>query len=145
MAKELVVRRSLTIKAPASRVWEILTGPEHTKKYMFGCEAVSDWTIGSPLIWKGAADGVIYVKGQLLALEKERLFKFTTFDPNSGIDDAPSNYTTVTIELTPGNGSTGLSITQGDFAGMADGNNRLMSAEAGWDMVLPKLKEMAEL
>jgi len=145
MAKELVVRRSLTIKAPASRVWEILTDPEHTKKYMFGCEAVSDWTIGSPLIWKGAADGVIYVKGQLLALEKERLFKFTTFDPNSGIEDAHSNYTTVTIELTPGNDSTGLSITQGDFAGMADGENRFMSTEAGWDMVLPKIKEMAEL
>ena len=145
MAKDLVVRRSLTIKAPASRVWEILTDPEHTKKYMFGCEAVSDWTIGSPLIWKGAKDGVIYVKGQLLALDKEKLFEFTVFDPNSGIEDAPSNYTTVTIELTPENGSTALSITQGDFAGMADGNNRFMSAEAGWDIVLPKIKEMAEL
>ena len=145
MAKDLVVRRSLTIKAPASRVWEILTDPEHTKKYMFGCEAVSDWTIGSPLIWKGARDGVIYVKGQLLALDQEKLFQFTAFDPNSGIEDAPSNYTTVTIELTPENGSTALSITQGDFAGMADGNNRFMSAEAGWDIVLPKIKEMAEL
>ncbi|HSC35678.1 MAG TPA: SRPBCC domain-containing protein [Thermodesulfobacteriota bacterium] len=145
MAKELVVRRSLTIKAPASRVWEILTDPEHTKKYMFGCEAISDWKPGSPLIWKGAKDGVIYVKGQLLALDQEKLFRFTVFDPNSGIEDVPSNYTTVTIELTPGNGSTVLSITQGDFAGMADGNNRFMSAEAGWDMVLPKIKETAEL
>ena len=145
MAKDLVVRRSLTIKAPASRVWEILTDPEHTKKYMFGCEVISDWKIGSPLLWKGAKDGVIYVKGQLLALDQEKLFQFTVFDPNSGIEDAPSNYTTVTIELTPENGSTVLSITQGDFAGMADGNNRFMSAEAGWDIVLPKIKEMAEL
>lgn len=145
MAKELVVRRSLTIKAPASRVWEILTDPEHTKKYMFGCEAISDWKPVSPLIWKGAKDGVIYVKGQLLALDQEKLFRFTVFDPNSGIEDVPSNYTTVTIGLTPGNGSTVLSITQGDFAGMADGNNRFMSAEAGWDMVLPKIKETAEL
>jgi uncharacterized protein YndB with AHSA1/START domain len=145
MVKELVVRRSLTIKAPAPRVWEILTDPEHTKKYMFGCEVISDWKIGSPLLWKGAKDGVIYVKGNLLALDKEKLFEFTVFDPNSGIEDAPSNYSTVTIELTPGNGSTALSVTQGDFAGMADGNNRFMSTEAGWDMVLPKIKEMAEL
>ena len=144
MAKELVVKRSLNIKAPARRVWEILTDPGHTQKYMFGCEVVSDWKIGSALLWKGASDGVIYVKGNLLRLEKEKLFEFTVFDPNSGIEDVPSNYSTVTIELTPGNGGTLLSVTQGDFAGMADGKNRFMSAEAGWDVVLPKIQEMAE-
>ena len=144
MAKELVVKKSLTIKAPTSRVWEILTDPGHTTKYMFGCEVVSDWKIGSPLLWKGAADGVIYVKGNLLELDMERLFRFTTFDPNSGMEDVPSNYSTVTIELTPVDGGAALSVTQGDFAGMADGKNRFMSAEAGWDMVLPKIKEIAE-
>ena len=144
MTKELVVKRSSNIKAPASRVWEILTDPEHTKKYMFGCEVISDWKIGSPLLWKGAKDGIVYVKGRLLTLDKEKLFEFTVFDPNSGIEDVPSNYSTVTIELTPENGKTALSVTQGDFAGMADGKNRFMSAEAGWDMVLPKIKEMAE-
>lgn len=145
MAKELVIRRSLTIKAPASRVWEILTDPEHTKKYMFGCEVISDWEIGSPLLWRGVKDGVIYVKGILLALDRERLFKFTVFDPNSGIEDTPSNYTTVTINLTAGNGSTTLSVTQGDFAGVVNGKSRLADAETGWDLALPKIKETAEL
>jgi len=144
MAKELVVRRSIEIKVPAARIWEILTDPGHTVKYMFGCEVVSDWNIGSPLIWRGAADGVVYVKGSLLALEKEKLFSFTVFDPNAGIEDTPSNYTTVVIELNAGNGSTTLTVTQGDFTGMADAENRLMSTEAGWDMVLPKIKELAE-
>jgi uncharacterized protein YndB with AHSA1/START domain len=144
MTNDLVVRRSLEIKAPAPRVWDILTGPEHTKKYMFGCEVVSDWTPGSPLIWRGAADGIVYVKGSLVRLEKERLFEFTVFDPNAGIEDIPANYTTVSMELAAGSGSTILSVTQGDFTGMADGENRFMSAEAGWDMVLPKIKEMAE-
>jgi uncharacterized protein YndB with AHSA1/START domain len=144
MANELIVKRSLEIKAPASRVWDILTDPEHTKKYMFGCEVFSDWKPGSTLIWKGAADGIVYVKGNLVRLEKEKLFEFTVFDPNAGIDDIPANYTTVTIELTPENSSTTLTVTQGDFAGMADGENRFMSAEAGWDMVLPRIKEMAE-
>ncbi len=145
MAKELVIRRSLTIKAPASRVWEILTDPEHTKKYMFGCEVISDWEIGSPLLWRGVKDGVIYVKGILLVLDRERLFKFTVFDPNSRIEDVPSNYTTVTIELTPVGGSTALSVTQGDFAGVVNGKSRLADAETGWDLTLPKIKETAEL
>jgi uncharacterized protein YndB with AHSA1/START domain len=144
MTNDLVVRRSLEIKAPESRVWDILTDPEHTKKYMFGCEVVSDWTPGSPLIWRGAADGIVYVKGSLVRLEKERLFEFTVFDPNAGIEDIPANYTTVSMELAAGSGSTILSVTQGDFTGMADGENRFMSTEAGWDMVLPKIKEMAE-
>ena len=144
MTNELIVRRSIEIKAPARRIWEILTDPEHTKKYMFGCEIVSDWDIGSPLIWRGAADGVVYVKGDLLALVKEKLFSFTVFDPNAGIEDAPSNYTTVVMEIIPGGDSTTLTVTQGNFTGMADAENRFMSTEAGWDMVLPKIKELAE-
>jgi uncharacterized protein YndB with AHSA1/START domain len=144
MTNELIVRRSIEIKAPARRIWEILTDPEHTKKYMFGCEVVSDWNIGSPLIWRGAADGIVYVKGDLLALVKEKIFSFTVFDPNAGIEDVPSNYTTVIIELIPGDGSTTLTVTQGNFTGMADGENRFLSTEAGWDMVLPRIKELAE-
>jgi uncharacterized protein YndB with AHSA1/START domain len=144
MSIGLIVRRSLEIKATTSRVWEVLTEPEHTKKYMFGCELISDWTPGSPLIWRGAADGIVYVKGNLISLDEEKLFEFTVFDPNAGIEDVPANYSTVIIELIPGDGFTTLIVTQGDFAGMADGENRFLSAEAGWDMVLPKIKEMAE-
>lgn len=144
MAKKLIVEKSIEIKAPASKIWEVLTNPEHTKKYMFGCEVISDWEVGSPLLWKGAGDGIIYVKGNLLKLDSEKLFQFTVFDPNSGIEDIPSNYSTVTIELAPGNGITNLSMTQGDFGAMPDGQNRFLSAEAGWDIVLPKIKEMAE-
>jgi uncharacterized protein YndB with AHSA1/START domain len=144
MSIGLIVRRSLEIKATTSRVWEVLTEPEHTKKYMFGCEVISDWTPGSPLIWRGAADGIVYVKGNLISLDEEKLFEFTVFDPNAGIEDVPANYSTVIIELIPGDGFTTLIVTQGDFAGMADGENRFLSAEAGWDMVLPKIKEMAE-
>ncbi len=144
MANELVIKRSIDIKAPASKVWETLTDPEHTKKYMFGCEVISDWKIGSPIEWKGASDGVVYVKGKLLALDEEKLFKFTVFDPNSGIDDVPSNYTTVSMVLTPGDGLTTLSVMQGDFSGMINGESRFIDAETGWDLALPKLKEAAE-
>src|SRR5215469_13260190 len=51
---------SIHIDAPASRVWQVLTDSAYTKRYMFGCEIASDWSIGGPFDWKGAADGVIY-------------------------------------------------------------------------------------
>ena len=34
---------TVTINAPASRVWEALMDPELIKQYLFGAEIVSDW------------------------------------------------------------------------------------------------------
>ena len=92
---------------------------------------------------EGAADGIVYVKGNLLKIEKEKLLQFTVFDPNMGIEDVPSNYSTVTFELSS-NSYTMLSVTQGDFAKMAESEKRYNDTVAGWDSVFPKIKELAE-
>ena len=42
---QLNVKNSIRIEATADRVWDALTNPEQTKKYMFGCETVSDWQV----------------------------------------------------------------------------------------------------
>ncbi|HUB59319.1 MAG TPA: SRPBCC domain-containing protein, partial [Puia sp.] len=67
MSQPLLITNSIRIHAPASKVWNALTNPQETKKYMFGCEALSDWKEGSPLIWKGNFNGVelIAVKGTI--------------------------------------------------------------------------------
>ena len=36
------IESSIHIDAPASRVWKVLTDAEYTRRYMFGCEIVSD-------------------------------------------------------------------------------------------------------
>ncbi len=84
MEKALMVESSITINAPPSRVRETLTNPSLTRKYMFDCEALSDWKPGSPLEWKGAVDGKVYVKGKVIEVEEERLLRYTVFDPNGG-------------------------------------------------------------
>ena len=50
---ELIVKKSIKINSSASKVWQVLTNPELTKQYMFGCEIISDWKVGSPVIWRG--------------------------------------------------------------------------------------------
>ncbi len=142
--KELVVKKSIEINSTPSKVWEIITNPAYTKQYMFGCELLSDWKIGSSVIWKGSADGKVYVKGNLLKIEPNKFLQFTVFDPNMGIEDMPSNYATVTYELSSETNHTKLSVSQGDFAGMAEGEKRYSETNAGWDMVFPKMKELAE-
>lgn len=46
----LFIKNTITINAPITKVWDALINPEQTKKYMFGCEAVSDWKVGSSLL-----------------------------------------------------------------------------------------------
>ncbi len=145
---ELVIRNNILIEAPAEKVWEALTAPEMTKKYMYGCEAISDWKIGSELVWKGVFDGteMVAVKGNVTALEKDRLLSYTAFDPNGTIPDIPENYTTVTYRLSPQDGKTMLEVTQGDFANVADGERRYKDATAdgGWQPILEAIRSLAQ-
>ena len=53
MSQNLIATASITIKAPASKVWNALVDPKAIQQYMFGTNAVSDWREGSPIGWKG--------------------------------------------------------------------------------------------
>lgn len=144
--KELVIKKTITLNAEVSKVWEALTNPELTKQYMFGSEIVSEWKVGCPVIWKGVSDGkeIVFVKGTIVNIKPGRLLQFTTFDPNAKYEDMPSNYTTVTYELSQEREQTLLSVTQGDFAGVADGEKRYKESLGGWDFALNGLKELVE-
>ncbi|WP_350340168.1 SRPBCC domain-containing protein [Paraflavitalea speifideaquila] len=67
MSQPLFVKNVVTINAPAATVWDALVNPVQTKKYMFGCETVSDWQPGSSLEWIGEYEGkaMVFVKGIL--------------------------------------------------------------------------------
>ena len=99
--KPLVVKSIITINAPALKVWDALVNPEQTKKYMFGCETVSDWQPGSPLLWKGSYEGweMIFVKGIVLDIRPAAFLKYTVIDPHAPMEDIPENYLNVTFEL----------------------------------------------
>ena len=149
MADELIVKSDITINAPIEHVWDALTNPEQTKKYMFGCEAISDWKVDSPLLWKGTWEGneMVFVKGNIVQIEPKTFLAYTTFDPNSALDDLPENYVTVTYKLTETNRQTHLSVTQGDFATVADGERRYTETYnngEGWNPILTEIKKLVE-
>lgn len=147
---ELLVKSEITIEAPASKVWDILTNPSQTKKYMFGCEAISDWKPGSPLVWKGDYEGreMIFVKGTIVYIEPRKSLVYTTIDPNSAtVEDRDENYLTVTYDLAENDGKTVLGVTQGDFSNVADGEARYKEAYnngKGWEPILVQIKKLAE-
>jgi uncharacterized protein YndB with AHSA1/START domain len=144
--KKLKVKKSITLNAEVAKVWEALTKPEMTKKYMFGTEVISDWKVGSPILWKGTSqgEGKILVKGSIEKIEVGKLLQFTTFDLNAKYTDVPSNYVQATYELTPKLGKTVLSVTQGDYSRVKDGKKRFTDADGGWDQALNALKAFIE-
>ena len=149
MSNPLIVKDTITIKRSAPAVWDMLTNPAQTKRYMFGCEALSDWKPGSPLLWKGNFNGVelVAVKGIVKKIDPPRLLVYTAIDPNnSAIPDIADNYLTVTCELEEEEGATRLTISQGDYNTVADGANRYNHTVSGggWAPLLVEIKKLVE-
>lgn len=143
----LIISNKITVVASKTDVWEALTNPNLTKSYMYNCEAISTWELGDALIWKGAEDGVVYVKGHVTAFDVEQKLGFTVFDPNqSGYPDIPKNYLETVYTLEAQGENTLISVTQGDYSKADDGIKRYEHSlsEGGWDHTLQALKKLLE-
>ena len=144
----MIIKEKVLFKAGPVQVWDLLINPVMTRQYMFGCELLSDWKIGSPVHWKGQTeDGqeVVYVAGKVLEFEEGRKVTSTTFDPNSGMADIPQNHVNLTYELSEVPEGTLLTITQGDFSEAENGRQRYEESKSGWQaMVIPLMKKLLE-
>lgn len=149
MEKLLIVKSEILIDAFAPAVWDTLVNPQKTKIYMFGCETVSDWKVGSELLWRGEYEGkeMVFVKGKILEIEPDKLLKYTVIDPFASYPDIPENYLNVTYELSEHGLQTTLTVTQDGFETAAEGEKRYKDTYnngEGWDPILIQIKEVAE-
>jgi uncharacterized protein YndB with AHSA1/START domain len=150
MKTELIVENTILINAPIAVVWDALVNPEQTKRYMFGCETVSNWQVGSPLLWRADYEGkeMVFVKGYIVAIEAPTVLIYSTFDPNNTeMEDKIENYLNVTYRLSEENGQTRLYVSQGDFSTVAQGEKRyaeVYNNGDGWNPVLVLIKKMLE-
>jgi uncharacterized protein YndB with AHSA1/START domain len=150
MAKPLIIKNTIVINASAAEVWDALVNPKQTKKYMFGCEAISNWKVGDPLLWKGQHEGkeIVFVKGYIQDIQPEKFLAYTAHDPNNtAIEDIPENYLTITYSLTYEKGKTTFVVTQGDYNKVADGKRRYEESYnngEGWHPLLVQIKSLVE-
>jgi len=148
-ADSLMIENTVVIQAAPEKVWRVLTDPQETPKYMFGCRTVSTWEPGGSLEWKMEYEGkeITAVKGFVQRIEPGHYLSYTVFDPNSTIPDLPENYLTVTYALRKEQDDTVLTVTQGDYATVADGKRRYeesFNGGEGWNPILQKIKQVAE-
>jgi uncharacterized protein YndB with AHSA1/START domain len=141
MPQNLVAKASITVNAPAARVWKALVDPAIIKQYMFGATVSSDFRKGRPITWKGEWQGKPYEdKGTILEVQRNRVLAYSHFSPLSGQPDVPENYHTVRIELDERGGETLVTLTQDRNATEQEREH----SEKNWRMMLEGLKKSVD-
>ncbi len=141
MDNAFVAKVSITIDAPASKVWEGLTNPELIQQYLFGTQVTTDWQVGSPILYQGVWQGKPYQdKGRVVQSEPGKLLVSTFWSSLEGLPDLPENYKTVRYELSPEGRGTRLTLIQDNNASQADADHSAQN----WSMVLEGLKKLLE-
>jgi uncharacterized protein YndB with AHSA1/START domain len=137
--------KSITIEAPPSLMWQVLTRPDLMQRWMWN-EAISitsQWKEGAAIVIQGLLHGVPFENhGTILHFAPERTFAYSYWSTLSReqLEDRPENHTVVRFDLSPAGGATLLTLTLSDFAEPSIGPH----ANLYWGGTLPILKAMAE-
>lgn len=146
MNESKIIKRKVEFKSSKQQVWNLLTNPAMTKQYMFGCEILSEWSVGNSILWKGKTeDGqeIVHVKGEITEIVNGEKVSFTMLDPNMGLKDIPENYVHLTYELAESASGVTFSLIQ-DFEGTENAQKRFEESVGGWEMVILEMKKLVE-
>ena len=135
------LQKEILIDASIEEVWQALTDPEMIKAYLFGSKVVTDWKIGSPILFQGEWEGVFYEdKGTILDLIPQKLIKYNYWSSMSGTEDLPENYSVIVYQLSEEINATKLIISQEGFRNQQAYDHSVEN----WDVVLNLIKELLE-
>jgi uncharacterized protein YndB with AHSA1/START domain len=141
MSKGMIATARVTIAAHPQTVWNALTDPAIIKKYMFGSEVRSDWSVGSTIFYAGEYEGKKYEDhGEILEMRPPERLRTTHFSPLSGKPDVPENYHEIAYTLEPDGEGTRLELTQDNNANEAEAEH----SATNWQQMLDSLKSVVE-
>jgi len=145
MRHDLIVSETIDINAEPSKVWNALTNPEIIKKYLFGTETITDWKVGSEIIFQGEyGENKEYKyrdKGVILENVLNQLLSYSYWSGFSGLEDKPENYSVVIYKLESGdNKKTKFTWTQKGYA-TEEGYQHSLN---GMKELLKQIKEIIE-
>lgn len=142
MDKNLIASSIINIQSTPKKVWDVLTNPQKIKEYLFGTEVLTDWNIGSSIVFQGEYNGQQYKdKGNVIENKKNELLKYDYWSGFSGLEDKPENYFLVTYKIESLDENSvnftwhqqGFSSEEGKF-----------HTEQGLQSMLEKIKELSE-
>jgi uncharacterized protein YndB with AHSA1/START domain len=142
MRNDLLVSESIIINTTPSKVWHGLITPEIIKEYLFGTETVTDWKVGSEIIFQGEYEGHKYRDhGVILENILNKTISYSYWSGFSGLEDKPENYSTVIYNLEDvGKNKTKFTWTQKGYAN----ENSYNHSKNGMKEFIQKVKEVIE-
>jgi uncharacterized protein YndB with AHSA1/START domain len=132
---------AIFIKAPREAVWNALTRPESVKQYFFSTDLVTDWTVGTPMFFRGEWDGKAYEdRGTVLGFEPMSRLSFNYWSGFSGLEDKPGLRQIIHYTVDDVNDGVRVTIAQSNI----DSQVRADHAASNWREVLLSLKTFVE-
>jgi len=106
---------TITINAPAQKVWDALTKPEFVKQWQYGSDLITDWKAGSDIRFRSEWEGKVFEQwGKVLTVIPNQLIKYSLFAPRPDLEDKPENYFVMSYVLHDEEGHIRLEILQED-------------------------------
>ena len=122
MTQELAVVKSIEISASTHDVWRALTEPGKIAQWMGGARVESKWEIGSDITFTGEMPNFNKTycdRGTVLAIEPEKLLKYSHWTELSRLPDAPETRTVITFSLDWTGATTRLTVRHERFSSEA--------------------------
>ncbi len=118
MRNDLSVSGTIIIDTGIDKVWNGLTRPEIIREYLFGTETLTDWKVGSDIIFQGEYQGQKYRdKGIVTEFVPQKKISYRYWSAFSGTEDKPKNYSLVTYLIeNAGENKTSLTWIMEGFA-----------------------------
>ena len=93
---DLLSLRSIIINASPEKVWETLTNPSLISQYLFGAQPITNWNVGSEILFKIRFEGEEFIdKGIVVENIPNRILKYKYWSGFCGLADKPENYSIV--------------------------------------------------
>jgi len=128
------------IRAPQAKVWDAITKPEFTHRYMYDSDANTTWKPGTRLLWTKHGTGSELVDGEVIEYDKPNRLVFSWIIKYDA-ELTSEGSSRVTYELSEAEGLTKLTVVHDDFP---SGSKVYDEVAGGWPYILSGLKTLLE-
>src|SRR3954468_15917396 len=106
---------TVSILAPATKVWLALTRPALVKQWQYGSDLLTTWEVGSSIVFRNEWNGQVFEqKGAVLEFLPHSRVKYSLFVPRPDLQDISEHRFFMTYELAESGGATTLVVRQED-------------------------------
>lgn len=128
------------INAPVEKVWGALTNPDILKQYFFGTDMITNWKVGSDIVFQGEWEGQKYRDhGKVLEYFVNEKLSYSYLSSWASMEDKPENYLLVSYEVKPVGDKTELTISQTNYD-----EEKAKHSESSWESLIDEMKKIIE-